>query len=796
VELGSQAQREPRDRSRNPLGRAIDWLRRQRNLLTAITVLPVVLTLGLALAGLPSAPHAVFPCPLYPNGSVALTASLYESCPLRAWEHVALVAAPGSTLREIERAVRENPRGERLSVRVVPREGPPRRVDLAPLWVTPVDAAARLAAASLLCAILLTAVVITAARAMVPASLPFSLVHASVGVGIVTTVAGWTSSEFSVPAALARAILPAALTHLALVFPQRRGIVALVPELLAAPYVLAGGVCALELDAVFGGSTGATAFAQRVLLLATIAAAVLLAWSCALTGRESRSPVARGGARVFLAGIAGLLAPLGLTLLVGTPSLRTFTATLVAALLPFPVGYAVARHQVHDLDLRMRRLLAHVLTLSLGSGVLFLAAWVFRAPLGLPETLRHPAVLFAVVYAVLFPADLLRAALQRRVGRLVVSQAVDWDGLGLEFAQAIAAQRESVGVARAACEAVAAGLSGARSAVVLLEDGIARTAYADRVAALDPTLARALLAEAPGAVVDINRLEITQGAVREAYERGFEAFVAIRDASHTLGFLVIAPAKRGRLLASSELRWLATLASHAASALANLRLEQDLRAAERFAVRGKMHAELAHEISKPLGVLELTAARLRDELPAEHALAPRLHKLVRLAEHVRMLARGALAGGSAASGLKLAELVERALEEVRALHPERRIAVSGLPDDLELTASHERITRVLVNLLDNAARASPGGEEIALRVRAGAAMLELIVEDQGSGMSEAQLRRAFDPFTSFRPGGSGLGLTISRRIVEALGGRLTLRSLPGRGTQAMIAIPRAAEAAL
>ncbi len=793
MELGSPGQREAHDRSRNPLGRAIDWLRRQPNLLAAITVLPVVLTLGLALASLPSEARFVFPCPLTPNASVALTASLYESCPLHAWDRVEPVGSAGS-LAEIERRVRSARPGERLVFRIVPREGPPHRVEIAPLWVTPADAAARLAAASLLCGILMTAVLITAARAMVPASLPFSLLHASVGVGIATSVAGWTSSDFSVPAALARAVLPAALVHLALVFPQRRGIVALLPELIAAPYALGACVCALELGAGFKGSAGALAFAQRALLLATFAAAVLLSWSCGLTARESRSPVARGGARVFLAGLGLLLAPLSVASLIGTPGLRALAATLVAALLPFPVGYAVARHQVHDLDLRMRRLLAHVLTLSLGSGALFLLVWSFRERLALPETLRHPTVLFALVYGVLLPADLLRAALQRRVGRLVISQEVDWDRLGLEYAQAIAAQRESPGVARAACDAIRAGLPGARTAVLLLEEGHARTAHADGVAPLDPALAHAVLAEAPGDVVDFNRLDAAAGALRDAYERGFEAFVAIREAGRPLGFLLIAPGKRGRLLASSELRWIATVASHAASALSHSRLEQDLRAAERFATRGKMHAELAHEISKPLGVLELTAIRLRDELPPEHAA--RLQKLVRLAEHVRALARGALSGGETGSGTKLAQLVERALEEMRALHPECPVAVVGLADDLELPASHERVTRVLVNLLDNAARASRAGEEVTLRVRSDARALELQVEDRGAGMSDAQLRRAFEPFTSFRPGGSGLGLGISRRIVEALGGTLTLSSLPGSGTRAVVAVPLASDGGL
>jgi signal transduction histidine kinase len=69
--------------------------------------------------------------------------------------------------------------------------------------------------------------------------------------------------------------------------------------------------------------------------------------------------------------------------------------------------------------------------------------------------------------------------------------------------------------------------------------------------------------------------------------------------------------------------------------------------------------------------------------------------------------------------------------------------------------------------------------------------VELEVVDHGVGIAPADLARVFDPFVSFSAGGSGLGLTISRQIVEQLGGTLVLESAPGQGTRAKLRLPAA-----
>ena len=103
-----------------------------------------------------------------------------------------------------------------------------------------------------------------------------------------------------------------------------------------------------------------------------------------------------------------------------------------------------------------------------------------------------------------------------------------------------------------------------------------------------------------------------------------------------------------------------------------------------------------------------------------------------------------------------------------------------------------QIQQALMNVTVNAIQASPTGAEVWLRVRGGDAGVELIVEDQGKGMSETERRRAFEPFfTTKEVGrGTGLGLPVAHGIVADHGGRIDVESAPGRGSRFVLYVPQ------
>jgi signal transduction histidine kinase len=119
-------------------------------------------------------------------------------------------------------------------------------------------------------------------------------------------------------------------------------------------------------------------------------------------------------------------------------------------------------------------------------------------------------------------------------------------------------------------------------------------------------------------------------------------------------------------------------------------------------------------------------------------------------------------------------------------------------------ANGNQIQQVLMNLLINARQAMPNGGQIVLRLAYDKArdMIDLVVRDSGSGMPPETLRRIFDPYFTTKSGpdasgkgGTGLGLSMCRNIIEAHQGRIRVESTPGRGTAFTLKLPAARQPA-
>ena len=97
--------------------------------------------------------------------------------------------------------------------------------------------------------------------------------------------------------------------------------------------------------------------------------------------------------------------------------------------------------------------------------------------------------------------------------------------------------------------------------------------------------------------------------------------------------------------------------------------------------------------------------------------------------------------------------------------------------------------QALWNLIRNAQHAMPEGGELMLQTRHLGSLAELVVTDTGVGMTEDVAARVFDAFFSTRPGGSGLGLPTTRKIIEAHGGTITVQTEPGQGSRFTVLLP-------
>jgi signal transduction histidine kinase len=115
-----------------------------------------------------------------------------------------------------------------------------------------------------------------------------------------------------------------------------------------------------------------------------------------------------------------------------------------------------------------------------------------------------------------------------------------------------------------------------------------------------------------------------------------------------------------------------------------------------------------------------------------------------------------------------------------------------LPDGAIMARADEaKFRQVVLNLLLNALAASPSGSEIILRadLQKLSGLINFLIEDHGAGMTPDVLQKAMQPFFTTKANGTGLGLPISKRIIEQFGWMMNLESEPDRGTRAKIHIP-------
>jgi signal transduction histidine kinase len=206
---------------------------------------------------------------------------------------------------------------------------------------------------------------------------------------------------------------------------------------------------------------------------------------------------------------------------------------------------------------------------------------------------------------------------------------------------------------------------------------------------------------------------------------------------------------------------------------------------ERMAALGKLASAMAHEIRNPLTSIRMTAEILLPDQKGEEsqeALELLLRELKRLELFLEEILT--LSGGLA---LKVEETRLKDLTgEVLALlggrlsHMgiEARDEVEG---DLRFPLDGDRIKQVLVNLVLNGAQAAGPGGEVSVRAqRTAGGALEIDVVDTGSGVEPEAREKLFEPFFTTKQGGTGLGLAVSRRIVEAHGGKIGCQRGEGR----------------
>lgn len=227
--------------------------------------------------------------------------------------------------------------------------------------------------------------------------------------------------------------------------------------------------------------------------------------------------------------------------------------------------------------------------------------------------------------------------------------------------------------------------------------------------------------------------------------------------------------------------------------------EGALARAETLSAMGMMAAGVAHEVRNPLAIIAGTAQRLRRKYQPDDAEPDELFEFIPgeverlngiLEGYLRFARDEPLAFGDS----DLAAVVQRSVGMVRDEFAEREIRVdfSGTEAAAPLSGDPQRLQQVLLNLLLNAAQAMPQGGEVRITLERPGDLYRLTVEDDGSGFDSKALKgdAAFQPFFTTKEQGSGLGLAMSKRIVEGHGGTIAVGNHGGGGARVVVELPR------
>lgn len=220
-------------------------------------------------------------------------------------------------------------------------------------------------------------------------------------------------------------------------------------------------------------------------------------------------------------------------------------------------------------------------------------------------------------------------------------------------------------------------------------------------------------------------------------------------------------------------------------------LEEKLREVERRTVLSETAAIMAHEVRNPLNLINLTADHLAHQFkpaenPARETYLALIENLKAQVRQLNQMVSEFLTIGKPLQIKKTSVVLSGLIGQVEMLLKQQLVARSvtlqlSIPPDFHISADAGQMQLVFLNLLLNALEVSPEGAPIAINAGQTEQGNRILITDRGPGITAEDSEKVFEPYFSKRTGGTGLGLTLVKRIIEAHGGRVRslLRSETG-----------------
>jgi PAS domain S-box-containing protein len=221
------------------------------------------------------------------------------------------------------------------------------------------------------------------------------------------------------------------------------------------------------------------------------------------------------------------------------------------------------------------------------------------------------------------------------------------------------------------------------------------------------------------------------------------------------------------------------------------RAQEQLLQSARLAAIGDFAGRVAHDLRNPLNVLQLNLQLLRSRASADPSLSRPLERVEQAMNQAAALVTDlvdfARLGSPRPALMRIEPLLRRLIEE-RTVPEGVQIVLEIEPELPPIAADMEQLHRMLANLVTNALQAMNGGT-VTLAARREGERIALVVRDEGAGIAPETLPRIFEPLFSTRQRGTGLGLAVSRKIVESHTGEIHVESRLGAGSTFTVLLP-------